>query len=149
MSGATFNNKYLLTSFPSVTFPAKHLTVGFHSPSAFAPRGDVVAFHLLKGKLFLAVGADVMMLFPYGKFYVFGEGAQVEIMLVTSEDVGNDAEGFLNVAISHETGNLFVGGFYVERLLTISVVEIGPIETFHVYPQCYWKSSVEAIGSPE
>ena len=61
----------------------------------------MVALHLLKGEFLLAVGTDVMLLFPYGKLYVFGECSEIEIMLVSRQDVGNDAKGLLNVAVSH------------------------------------------------
>ena len=93
----------LLTSFSSITLPAKHLTVGLYGSAAFAPWGDVVALHLLEGEFLLAVGADVVLLLPYGELDVVGEGAEVEIMLISCQDVGDDAEGLLNVAISHET----------------------------------------------
>ena len=68
----------------------------------------MVALHLFEGKFLLAMGAEVMLLFPYGKFDVFGKGAQVEMTLVTGKDIGNDAERLLNVAISHKTGYLFL-----------------------------------------
>ena len=51
--------------------------------------------------------------------------------LVTSEDIGYDAEGLLNVAIAHETGDFFLYGSDVKSLLMESIVEICPIETFH------------------
>ena len=91
----------------------------------------MVAFHLLKGEFLLAVGTDVMLLFPYGKLYVFGECSEIEIMLVSRQDVGNDAKGLLNVAISHEAGDFFLYGSDVESLLMEGIVEICPIETFH------------------
>ena len=68
----------------------------------------MVALHLLKGEFLLAVGTDVMLLFPYGKLYVFGECAEIEIMLVSRQDVGKYAEGRLNGAISHEAGDFFL-----------------------------------------
>ena len=68
----------------------------------------MVAFHLFEGIFLLAMGADVVLLFPYGKFDVFGEGTEVEIMLISCQDVGDDAKRLLNVAISHKTGYLFL-----------------------------------------
>ena len=68
----------------------------------------MVALHLFEGKFLLAMGAEVMLLFPYGKFDVFGKGAEVEIMLISCQDVGDDAKRLLNVAISHKTGYLFL-----------------------------------------
>ena len=50
---------------------------------------------------------------------------------VTGEDIGNDAERLLNVAISHETGDFFLYCSDVKRLLMEGIVEICPIETFH------------------
>ena len=67
--------KQLLTSFSSITLPAKHLAVSLYGSAAFAPGGDVVALHLFEGIFLLAMGADVVLLFPYGKFDVFWEGA--------------------------------------------------------------------------
>ena len=98
----------LFTSFSPITLPAKHLAVGFYCSAAFAPGGDVVALHLLEGEFLLAVGTDVVLLLPYGELDVIGEGAEVEIMLITGENVGDDAKGLLDVAITHETGNLFL-----------------------------------------
>ena len=91
----------------------------------------MVALHLLEGEFLLAVGTDVMLLFPYGKLYVFGECSEIEIMLVSRQDVGNDAKGLLNVAISHEAGDFFLYGSDVESLLMEGIVEICPIEPFH------------------
>ena len=91
----------------------------------------MVAFHLLEREFLLAVGTDVMLFFPYGKLYVFGECAEIEIMLVSRQDVGNDTKGLLNVAISHEAGDFFLYGSDVKRLLMEGIVEICPIETFH------------------
>ena len=91
----------------------------------------MVALHLLEGKFLLAMWADVVLPFPHGKFYVFGKGAEVKMTLVTSEDIGYDAEGLLNVAIAHETGDFFLYGGDVKSLLMEGVVEICPIETFH------------------
>ena len=68
----------------------------------------MVALHLLEGEFLLAVGTDVVLLLPYGELDVIGEGAEVEIMLITGENVGDDAKGLLDVAITHETGNLFL-----------------------------------------
>ena len=68
----------------------------------------MVALHLLEGEFLLTVGADMVLLFPYGELYVVGEGAEVEMTLVTGKDIGNDAERLLNVAISHKTGYLFL-----------------------------------------
>ena len=72
-----------------------------------------------------------MLLFPYGKLYVFGECAEIEIMLVSRQDVGNYAKGLLNVAISHEAGDFFLYGSDVESPLMEGIVEICPIEPFH------------------
>ena len=91
----------------------------------------MVALHLLEGEFLLAVGTDVMLLFPYSELDVVGEGAEVEIMLVTGEDIGDDALRLLYVAVAHETGNLLVEGFDVEGLLMICIVEVCPVETFH------------------
>ena len=91
----------------------------------------MVAFHLLEGEFLLAMWADVVLPFPHGKFYVFGKGAEVKMTLVTSEDIGYDAEGLLNVAIAHETGYFFLDGSDVKSLLMESIVEICPVETFH------------------
>ena len=91
----------------------------------------MVAFHLLEGEFLLAMWADVVLPFPHGKFYVFGKGAEVKMTLVTGEDIGYDAEGLLNVAIAHETGDFFLYGSDVKRLLMEGVVEKCPIETFH------------------
>ena len=91
----------------------------------------MVALHLLEGEFLLAVGTDVMLLFPYGELYVFGECAKIEIMLVSRQDVGNYAKGLLNVAISHEAGDFFLYSSDVKRLLMEGIVEICPIETFH------------------
>ena len=68
----------------------------------------MVALHLLEGEFLLAVGADVVLLFPYSELDVVGEGAEVEIMLISCQDVGDDAKRLLNVAISHKTGYLFL-----------------------------------------
>ena len=100
------------------------MAVGLYGSAAFAPWGDVVALHLLEGEFLLAVGADMVLLFPYGELYVVGEGAEVEIMLVTGEDIGDDALRLLYVAVAHETGNLLVESCNVDRLLMIGVVEI-------------------------
>ena len=91
----------------------------------------MVAFHLLEGEFLLAMWADVVLPFPHGKFHLFGKGAEVKMTLVTSEDIGYDAEGLLNVAIAHETGYFFLYSNDIESLLMEGVVEICPIETFH------------------
>ena len=91
----------------------------------------MVAFHLLEGEFLLAMWADVVLPFPHGKFYVFGKGAEVKMTLVTSEDIGYDAEGLLNVAIAHETGYFYLYSNDIESLLMESIVEIRPVETFH------------------
>ena len=65
----------LLCPFAAVAFAAEHLAVLFRGAPALAPRSDVVALHLFEGIFLLAMGADVVLLFPYGKFDVFGEGA--------------------------------------------------------------------------
>lgn len=107
------------------------MAVGLYGSAALAPRGDVVALHLLEGEFLLAVGTDVVLLLPYGELNVVGEGAEVEIMFVSCQDIGDDAERLLDVAVTHETGNLLVEGFDVERLLMICIVEICPVETLH------------------
>ena len=91
----------------------------------------MVALHLFEGKFLLAMGTDVVLLLPYGELDIVGEGTEVEITLVTGEDIGDDALRLLYVAVAHETGNLLVEGFDVEGLLMEGVVEICPIETFH------------------
>ena len=82
----------------------------------------MVAFHLLEGEFLLAMWADVVLPFPHGKFYVFGKGAEVKMTLVMSEDIGYDAEGLLNVAIAHETGDFFLYSSDVKSLLMESIV---------------------------
>ena len=46
--------------FSPVALFAEHLAVGLYRPSPFAPRGDVVALHLLQRKLLLAERADMV-----------------------------------------------------------------------------------------
>ena len=74
----------------------------------------MVALHLFEGKFLLAMGTDVVLLLPYGELDIVGEGTEVEITLVTGEDIGDDALRLLYVAVAHETGNLLVEGFDVE-----------------------------------
>ena len=68
----------------------------------------MVAFHLLEREFLLAVGTDMMLLFPYRELYVFGECAEIEMMLVSRQGVGNDTKGLLNVDISHKAGDFFL-----------------------------------------
>ena len=59
------------------------MAVGLYGSAAFAPEDNVVALHLFERVFFLAVEADVVLLLPYCKFYVFGKRAEVEMTLVT------------------------------------------------------------------
>ena len=91
----------------------------------------MVALHLFEGNFLLAMGTDVVLLLPYCELDIIGEGTEVEIMLISCQDIGDNAKGLLDVTVAHETGNLFVEGFDVEGLLMICVVEVCPVKTFH------------------
>lgn len=83
----------------------------------------MVALHLLEGEFLFAGRTDVVLLLPYGVLYIVGKGTEVQIMLIAGQHVGDDAERFLDFAVEHESGNLLVEGFDVERLLFVCVIE--------------------------
>ena len=73
ISSAAWRWGYLFTPFPSITLSTQHLAVGLYGSAALTPWSDMVALHLLKREFLLAVGADVVLLFPYCELDVFGE----------------------------------------------------------------------------
>ena len=95
----------LFTSFSPVTLTAQHLAVLDDRAASVAPGGDVVALHELEVELLAADGADVVLLLPHSELDVLGEGAEVEVMLVACQHVGDDARLTLHLAIAHQCGD--------------------------------------------
>ena len=74
----------LLSSFSAVTLPTQHLAVLYDRSPTVTPGGNMVALHELKVVFLATKWTDVVLLFPYGKFNVLGETAQVEVVFVAS-----------------------------------------------------------------
>ena len=92
----------LFRALAAVTLPTEHLAVLNNSAAMFAPRLDVVALHELEVELLAAKGAFVFLLFPYGEFDVIGECAEVEVMLVACQYIGDDARLPLYLTVTHQ-----------------------------------------------
>ena len=97
---------FLFTSLSSVAFPAKHLTILNLRSSTITPRRNMVALHELVVEFFATNGTLMVLLFPYGKLNLVGKSTEVEIMLITCQNVRDDALLFLNFIISYQVVDL-------------------------------------------
>lgn len=119
---------FLFTSLSSVAFPAKHLTILNLRSSTITPRRNMVALHELVVEFFATNGTLMVLLFPYGKLNLVGKSTEVEIMLITCQNVRDDALLFLNFIISYQVVDLLFHRLDIKHLLMIFVIEFRPIQ---------------------
>lgn len=119
---------FLFTSLSSVAFPAKHLTILNLRSSTITPRRNMVALHELVVVFFATNGTLMVLLFPYGKLNLVGKSTEVEIMLITCQNVRDDALLFLNFIISYQVVDLLFHRLDIKHLLMIFVIEFRPIQ---------------------
>lgn len=87
---------FLFTSLSSVAFPAKHLAILNLRSSTFTPRRNMIALHELVVEFFATNGTLMVLLFPYGKLNLVGKSTEVEVMLITCQNVRDDTLLFLD-----------------------------------------------------
>ena len=119
---------FLFTSLSSVAFPAKHLTILNLRSSTITPRRNMVALHELVVEFFATNGTLMVLLFPYGKLNLVGKSTEVEIMLITCQNVRDDALLFLNFIISYQVVDLLFHRLDIKHFLMIFVIEFRPIQ---------------------
>lgn len=119
---------FLFTSLSSVAFPAKHLTILNLRSSTITPRRNMVALHELVVVFFATNGTLMVLLFPYGKLNLVGKSTEVEIMLITCQNVRDDALLFLNFIISYQVVDLLFHRLDIKHFLMIFVIEFRPIQ---------------------
>lgn len=119
---------FLFTSLSSVAFPAKHLTILNLRSSTITPRRNMVALHELVVEIFATNGTLMVLLFPYGKLNLVGKSTEVEIMLITCQNVRDDALLFLNFIISYQVVDLLFHRLDIKHFLMIFVIEFRPIQ---------------------
>ena len=119
---------FLFTSLSSVAFPAKHLAILNLRSSTFTPRRNMVALHELVVVFFATNGTLMVLLFPYGKLNLVGKSTEVEVMLITCQNVRDDALLFLNFIISYQVVDLLFHRLDIKHLLMIFVIEFRPIQ---------------------
>ena len=90
---------FLFTSLSSVAFPAKHLAILNLRSSTFTPRRNMIALHELVVEFFATNGTLMVLLFPYGKLNLVGKSTEVEVMLITCQNVRDDTLLFLNFCL--------------------------------------------------
>ena len=81
----------LFRTLSSVTLSTEHLAVFYDCSATLSPRSDMVALHKLVVELLATDKADVVLLLPYGKFYILRKGSQVKVVLITCQYVRYDA----------------------------------------------------------
>lgn len=119
---------FLFTSLSSVAFPAKHLAILNLRSSTFTPRRNMVALHELVVVFFATNGTLMVLLFPYGKLNLVGKSTEVEVMLITCQNVRDDTLLFLNFIISYQVVDLLFHRLDIKHLLMIFVIEFRPIQ---------------------
>lgn len=119
---------FLFTSLSSVAFPAKHLTILNLRSSTITPRRNMVALHELVVEFFATNGTLMVLLFPYGKLNLVGKSTEVEVMLITCQNVRDDTLLFLNFIISYQVVDLLFHRLDIKHLLMIFVIEFRPIQ---------------------
>lgn len=119
---------FLFTSLSSVAFPAKHLTILNLRSSTITPRRNMVALHELVVVFFATNGTLMVLLFPYGKLNLVGKSTEVEVMLITCQNVRDDTLLFLNFIISYQVVDLLFHRLDIKHLLMIFVIEFRPIQ---------------------
>ena len=105
----------------------------------------MVALHELIIELFAANGALMVLLFPYGKLNLVGKNTKVEVMLITCQNIRDDALLFLYFIISYQVDDLLFHRLDIEYLLMIFVIEFRPIQALHYFLKFL---HVEGIHSP-
>ena len=73
----------LFAAFSSVALLAEHLAIFFGGSTSIAPWSDMVALHKYEVEHLATKSAFMLLLFPYGKFYLVGERTEVKVMFVT------------------------------------------------------------------
>mgnify|MGYP006897034996 FL=1 len=119
---------FLFTSLSSVAFPAKHLAILNLRSSTITPRRNMVALHELVVVYFATNGTLMVLLFPYGKLNLVGKSTEVEVMLITCQNVRDDTLLFLNFIISYQVVDLLFHRLDIKHLLMIFVIEFRPIQ---------------------
>lgn len=119
---------FLFTSLSSVAFPAKHLAILNLRSSTITPRRNMVALHELVVVFFATNGTLMVLLFPYGKLNLVGKSTEVEVMLITCQNVRDDTLLFLNFIISYQVVDLLFHRLDIKHLLMIFVIEFRPIQ---------------------
>ena len=119
---------FLFTSLSSVAFPAKHLAILNLRSSTITPRRNMVALHELVVEFFATNGTLMVLLFPYGKLNLVGKSTEVEVMLITCQNVRDDTLLFLNFIISYQVVDLLFHRLDIKHLLMIFVIEFRPIQ---------------------
>lgn len=119
---------FLFTSLSSVAFPAKHLAILNLRSSTFTPRRNMIALHELVVVFFATNGTLMVLLFPYGKLNLVGKSTEVEVMLITCQNVRDDTLLFLNFIISYQVVDLLFHRLDIKHLLMIFVIEFRPIQ---------------------
>lgn len=119
---------FLFTSLSSVAFPAKHLTILNLRSSTITPRRNMIALHELVVVFFATNGTLMVLLFPYGKLNLVGKSTEVEVMLITCQNVRDDTLLFLNFIISYQVVDLLFHRLDIKHLLMIFVIEFRPIQ---------------------
>ena len=72
----------LFATFSSVALLAEHLAIFFGGSASIAPWSDMVALHKFEAEILATKSAFMLLLFPYGKFYLVGERTEVKVMFV-------------------------------------------------------------------
>lgn len=88
----------------------------------------MIALHELVVEFFATNGTLMVLLFPYGKLNLVGKSTEVEVMLITCQNVRDDTLLFLNFIISYQVVDLLFHRLDIKHLLMIFVIEFRPIQ---------------------
>ena len=125
-------NRGLDISFTPIAIVAEHLAVAGVGFAAFAPRGDVVSFHVFEGELLLALYADAFLALKSLSLLLLVERPNVEMPFVLCQKVGVDALLVGDIVVFHELRDPLFQFDRVEFSCLVRVVQLSPLKALHL-----------------
>ena len=108
----------------------------------------MVGLHLLEIEVLTASRANALLSFVSGPLHPVVEGADIEISLLSREDIGIDAFFARHIVVRHEIGDLALQCSGIDDEVFELVVEDAPVQPFHFSPVLD-ESHLHPIDHPE
>ena len=127
--------------FSTITVAAQHLTVFRYCLSAFAPRFDVVAFHISKLKMTMANWANALLLTICSHFITLIKCPQIKqpsgkrVCIFAQQKFVNSLI-FLHIIIFMQTLYLFIHHRGIIAAAVIDIVKMTPVQPLHISVVC-------------